>query len=264
MRLVRFRYGGRIATGAVDEESETIRVLAGTFFEQPVPTGEEVPLDDVRLLAPILPSKAVCVGKNYAAHAAEFDSDVPEEPLLFLKPSTSVIGPGDTIPLPSISRRVDYEGELAVIIGTSGRRIAPGDALAHVAGYAVANDVTMRDFQYKTHQWLQGKAWEASTPLGPYLVTPDEVGEPGALDLRLSIGDRVLQEANTAQMMFDVPTLIGHVSTFVTLQPGDVLLTGTPGGVGFRRDPQVFLQPGDTVRVEISGVGAIENAVVAE
>jgi acylpyruvate hydrolase len=224
-----------------------------------------IPLGEVTL-RPVVPrpGKIICVGLNYLTHVGETGRDIPEYPVLFTKFAEALIGPDDAIVLPAESAQVDYEGELAVIIGTSGRRIAPGDALAHVAGYAVANDVTMRDFQYKTHQWLQGKAWEASTPLGPYLVTPDEVGEPGALDLRLSIGDRVLQEANTAQMMFDVPTLIGHVSTFVTLQPGDVLLTGTPGGVGFRRDPQVFLQPGDTVRVEISGVGAIENAVVAE
>jgi acylpyruvate hydrolase len=224
-----------------------------------------IPLGEVTL-RPVVPrpGKIICVGLNYLTHVGETGRDIPEYPVLFTKFAEALIGPDDAIVLPAESAQVDYEGELAVIIGTAGRRIAPGDALAHVAGYAVANDVTMRDFQYKTHQWLQGKAWEASTPLGPYLVTRDEVGDPGALDLRLSIGDRVLQEANTAQMMFDVPTLIGHVSTFVTLQPGDVLLTGTPGGVGFRRDPQVFLQPGDTVRVEISGVGAIENAVVAE
>jgi acylpyruvate hydrolase len=224
-----------------------------------------IPLGEVTL-RPVVPrpGKIICVGLNYLTHVGETGRDIPEYPVLFTKFAEALIGPDDAIVLPAESAQVDYEGELAVIIGTSGRRIAPGDALAHVAGYAVANDVTMRDFQYKTHQWLQGKAWEASTPLGPYLVTRDEVGDPGALDLRLSIGDRVLQEASTSQMMFDVPTLIGHVSTFVTLQPGDVLLTGTPGGVGFRRDPQVFLQPGDTVRVEISGVGAIENAVVAE
>jgi acylpyruvate hydrolase len=224
-----------------------------------------IPLGEVTL-RPVIPrpGKIICVGLNYLTHVGETGRDIPEYPVLFTKFAEALIGPDDPIVLPAESAQVDYEGELAVIIGTAGRRIAPGDALAHVAGYAVANDVTMRDFQYKTHQWLQGKTWEASTPLGPYLVTPDEVGDPGALGLRLSIGDRVLQEANTAQMMFDVPTLIGHVSTFVTLQPGDVLLTGTPGGVGFRRDPPVFLQPGDTVRVEISGVGAIENAVVAE
>jgi acylpyruvate hydrolase len=223
-----------------------------------------IPLAELTL-RPLIPraGKVICVGLNYLSHVGETGREIPEYPVLFTKFAEALIGPSDPIVLPPESAQVDYEGELAVIIGTAGRRIAPADALRHVAGYAIANDVTMRDFQYKTHQWLQGKAWEASTPLGPYLVTPDEVGDPGALDLRLSIGDRVLQEASTAQMMFDVPTLIGHISTFVTLRPGDVILTGTPGGVGFRREPKVFLQPGDTVRVEISGLGVIENVVVA-
>jgi acylpyruvate hydrolase len=224
-----------------------------------------LPLADVTL-RPLIPraGKVICVGLNYLAHVGETGREIPEYPVLFTKFAEALIGPSDPIVLPPESAQVDYEGELAVIIGRAGRRVAPAGALGHVAGYAIANDVTMRDFQYKTHQWLQGKAWEASTPLGPWLVTPDEVGDPSALDLRSSIGDRVLQEASTAQMMFDVPTLIGHISTFVTLQPGDVILTGTPGGVGFRREPQVFLQPGDTVRVEISGLGAIVNTVVAE
>lgn len=224
-----------------------------------------IPLAELTL-RPLIPraGKVICVGLNYLAHVGETGREIPEYPVLFTKFAEALIGPTDHIMLPPESAQVDYEGELAVIVGTAGRRIAPAGALDHVAGYAIANDVTMRDFQYKTHQWLQGKAWEASTPLGPYLVTPDEVGDPGALDLRLSIGDRVLQEASTARMMFDVPTLIAHISTFVTLRPGDVILTGTPGGVGFRREPQVFLRPGDTVRVEISGLGAIENAVVAE
>src|SRR3954471_11590985 len=202
--------------------------------DPPLDERRGVPLADVALRAVVpAPAKVVCVGLNYSDHVGETGRDVPEYPVLFTKWAQSLTGPHDAIALPAESAQVDYEGELAVVIGTAGRRIAAADALAHVAGYAVANDVTMRDYQYKTHQWLQGKAWEASTPLGPWLVTPEEVGDPGVLDLRLSIGDRVLQEASTAQMMFDVPTLIGHISTFVTLRPGDVILTGTPGGVGF-------------------------------
>src|ERR671937_41843 len=143
MRLVRFRFGDRIATGAAEFEGDTIRVIRGTFFEDPVPTGEEVPFDDVRLLAPVLPSKLVCVGKNYAAHAAEFGMDVPEEPLLFLKPSTSVIGPNDPIPLLPISRRVDYEGELAFVVGRIARDVRAEDASKYILGYTCANDVTL-------------------------------------------------------------------------------------------------------------------------
>ena len=153
---------------------------------------------------------------------------------------------------------------MAVVIGRAGRRIAVEDAPRHIAGYTVANDVTMRDYQYKTHQWLQGKAWEASTPLGPWLVTPDEAGDGRALDISLTLNGVVLQRASTAQLMFDVPTLVSRLSELVTLMPGDVILTGTPGGVGYRRDPQIFLSPGDQVVVEISGLGRLVNPVVAE
>lgn len=275
MRFASCRHDGRdFAAAIVDDVAipldgiaelgpETLAALPAAA--PPRNAAGAIPLAELTL-RPVVPraGKIVCVGLNYLAHVGETGREIPEYPVLFTKFAEALIGPSDAIVLPPESSQVDYEGELAVIVGTAGRRIAPADALRHVAGYAIANDVTMRDFQYKTHQWLQGKAWEGSTPLGPYLVTPDEVGDAGALDLRLSIGDRVLQEASTAQMMFDVPTLIAHISTFVTLQPGDVILTGTPGGVGFRRKPQVFLQPGDTVRVEISGLGAIENPVVAE
>src|SRR5438094_9250056 len=147
MRLLRFRHGDRISTGAVQPGSDTVQVIAGTFFEDPLPTGEEVSIDDVMLLAPVLPSKLVCVGKNYAAHAAEFGMEVPEEPLLFLKPSTAVIGPGDPIQLLPISHRVDYEGELAIVIGRLTRRVDPEQAERSILGYTCANDVTLRDIQ---------------------------------------------------------------------------------------------------------------------
>ena len=147
MRLVRFRFGDRIATGAIDAGSEDIRILRGTFFDDPIPTGEQVPLADVRLLAPVLPSKAVCVGKNYAAHAAEFGMEVPDEPLLFLKPSTAIAGPGDPIQLLPISTRVDYEGELAVVVGRLARHVRAEDAYRYILGFTCANDVTLRDLQ---------------------------------------------------------------------------------------------------------------------
>ena len=224
-----------------------------------------MPLTDVTL-RPVVPapSKVVCVGLNYLAHVGETGRDVPEYPVLFTKWAQSLTGPRDPIALPPESVQVDYEGELAVVIGTAGRRIAAADALAHVAGYAVANDVTMRDYQYKTHQWLQGKAWDACTPLGPWLVTPDEVGDVAMLDIALTRNGDTLQSASLAQLMFDVPTLISRVSEFATLLPGDVILTGTPGGVGFRREPQVFLEPGDRVAVEISRVGRVENLITRE
>ncbi|MEO8908330.1 MAG: fumarylacetoacetate hydrolase family protein [Microbacteriaceae bacterium] len=226
---------------------------------------EAVPLTEV-VLRPVVPhpSKILCVGLNYFSHIGETGRDVPDYPVLFPKFSESLIGPSDVIVLPPESHQVDYEAELAIVIGTPGRRIARESALAHVAGYTVANDVTMRDYQYKTHQWVQGKAWEASTPLGPWLVTPDEVGDVSALDIRLTLNGVELQSASIGQMIFDTATLISMISEFTTLQVGDVILAGTPGGVGFRRDPQVFLSAGDTVIVEIPGIGTLSNRVVAE
>jgi 2-keto-4-pentenoate hydratase/2-oxohepta-3-ene-1,7-dioic acid hydratase in catechol pathway len=251
MRLVRFRFGDRIATGAVDEGSEAIRVLAGTFFEQPVPTDEEVALDDVRLLAPILPSKVVCLGKNYAAHAAEFGGDVPEEPLVFLKPSTSVIGPGDTIPLPSISRRVDYEGELAVVIGRLARFVRAEEVFRYILGYTCANDVTLRDLQKKDGQWTRAKGFDGSCPLGPWIETDLD---PNDAPIETRVNGDTGQTATTADLVFGVATVIEFITTFMTLLPGDVILTGTPEGVG-------KLEPGDRVEVEVDGVGVLANPV---
>ena len=249
MRLVRFRFGDRIATGAVDAGSDAIRVLAGTFFEQPIPTGDEIPIDDVRLLAPVLPSKVVCLGKNYAAHAAEFDSDVPEEPLIFLKPSTSVIGPGDAIPLPSISRRVDYEGELAVVIGRLAKVVRAEDAFRYILGYTCANDVTLRDLQKKDGQWARAKGFDGSCPLGPWIETDLD---PNDAPIETRVNGEVRQSARTADLVFGVATVVEYVTTFMTLLPGDVLLTGTPEGVG-------KLEPGDRIEVEVDGIGTLAN-----
>jgi 2-keto-4-pentenoate hydratase/2-oxohepta-3-ene-1,7-dioic acid hydratase in catechol pathway len=253
MRLVRFRHGDRIATGAVDRGSDAVRILKGTFFEDPLPTGEEVPLDDVRLLAPVLPSKLVCVGKNYAAHAAEFGGEVPDEPILFLKPSTSVIGPHDPIQLLPISHRVDYEGELAVVIGRLARNVRSEDVYRYILGYTCANDVTLRDIQKTDAQWTRAKGFDGSCPLGPWIETdldPNDV----VVETRLN-GD-VRQHASTTDMAFGVATLIEFVTTFMTLLPGDALLTGTPEGVG-------KLAAGDVVEVDVEGVGTLTNGVVA-
>jgi acylpyruvate hydrolase len=209
------------------------------------------------------PDKIICVGLNYKAHVGETGRDMPEYPVLFNKFASSLIGAYDPIAVPAESVQVDYEGELAVIIGRAGRRIARQDALAHVMGFSVANDVTMRDYQYKTHQWLQGKAWDGSTPVGPYLHTPAEV-DVTSTGLRTLLNGVKMQESDTSLMIFDIPTLISTISEFATLLPGDIILTGTPGGVGFRRDPQVFLKPGDEVAIEIDGLGAVRNQVVAE
>jgi 2-keto-4-pentenoate hydratase/2-oxohepta-3-ene-1,7-dioic acid hydratase in catechol pathway len=249
MRLVRFRFGERIATGVV--EGDAVRALAGTFFENPVPSGEEIPLDDVRLLAPILPSKVVCLGRNYAAHAAEFGGEVPEEPLVFLKPSTSVSGPGDPIPLPPISNRVDYEGELAVVIGRIARNVRAEETFRYILGYTCGNDVTLRDLQKKDDQWARAKGFDGSCPLGPWVETELD---PIDVHLETRVNGEVRQSANTSDMVFGVATIIEFVTEFMTLLPGDVIMTGTPEGVG-------KLEPGDKVEVVVDGIGVLMNPV---
>ena len=227
------------------------------------PVGDEsVPLADVTL-RPVVPSpgKVICVGLNYRAHVEEGIYDVPDYPALFIKFAESLVGAGQPILLPPESEAGDFEAELAFVIGRDVRRTSSLDA---IAGYTVANDVSMRDYQYKTHQWLPGKAWASSTPLGPYLVTPDEVGDPQALDISLELNGERMQASNTSRFIFDIPTLLATISEFVPLAPGDVVLTGTPEGVGYRRDPQVLLKDGDRVVVEIEKVGRLENPVAAE
>jgi 2-keto-4-pentenoate hydratase/2-oxohepta-3-ene-1,7-dioic acid hydratase in catechol pathway len=251
MRLVRFRFGDRIATGIVERGSDDVQVLRGTFFEDPAPTGEHVPLDDVRLLAPVLPSKLVCVGKNYAAHAAEFGMEVPEEPLLFLKPSTAVIGPGDAIELLPISRRVDYEGELAVVVGRIAKNVRAEDASRVILGFTCGNDLTLRDLQHADDQWCRAKGFDGSCPLGPWIET--EV-DPTDVVVETRLNGEVRQHASTADLAFGVATLIEYITAFMTLLPGDVVMTGTPEGVG-------KLASGDVVEVEVDGVGVLRNEV---
>jgi acylpyruvate hydrolase len=217
-------------------------------------------------LRPVIPhpGKIICVGLNYHAHIQETNRDESDYPVLFTKFASALTGPFDPIPCPPESDAVDYEGELAVVIGEPARRVAPARALGVVAGFTVANDVTMRDYQYRTHQWLQGKSWDACTPLGPSLVTLDEISDPNSLTLRTLINDEVVQESSTELMIFDVATLVSVISEFTTLAPGDVILTGTPSGVGFRREPKLLMGDGDVAVVEIGGVGRIRNRFVAE
>lgn len=220
-----------------------------------------VPIADVRL-RPLVPnpSKVICIGLNYRDHITESKRDLPTYPVMIPKFASSLIGAYDDIVLPPESTEVDYEGEMAVVIGRSGRRIPEADALKYVLGYTVANDVTMRDYQYKTHQWVQGKVWEASTPIGPFVIPPSEV-DIGHAGIRTFLNEEKVQESDISQLIFTVPNLLAILSTLCTLQPGDIILTGTPGGVGYRRSPQRFLTEGDRVRVQLEGVGTIENVV---
>ncbi len=251
MRLVRFRLGDRIGTGVLD--GGAVQPLRGTFFEQPVRTGEKIPADDVRLLAPVLPSKVVAVGRNYAEHAREIGEDVPDVPLTFLKPSTSVIGPGDPIVYPPISERLDYEGELAVVVGRLAHRLAAEDAARTILGYTCANDATLRDLQAKDGQWTRAKGFDTSCPLGPWIET--EV-DPADLELTTRLNGEVRQHARTSDLTYGPAGLVAFISQFMTLLPGDVVLTGTPAGIG-------PMKPGDRVEVEIEGIGTLPNTAVA-
>jgi acylpyruvate hydrolase len=223
------------------------------------------PVADVELLAPIQrPGKVVCVGLNYRSHLTEIGEPAPEYPILFHKAATSLIGHRQSIVLPRISRQVDYEGELAVVIGRRGKYVSEQDALSCVAGYSCANDVSAHDIEFRTSQWTSGKMLDTFCPLGPVLVTRDETPDPGCLRLITILNGQAVQEACTSDMVFSVPFLISYISSLATLEPGDLILTGTPAGIGCNRKPQVFLQPGDRVSVQIDGIGTLTNLVVAE
>jgi acylpyruvate hydrolase len=212
------------------------------------------------------PGKIVCVGLNYRHHILEMGREIPEYPTLFTKYPEALIGASDDIQLAPESDSVDWEAELAVVIGATVRRARGSSAEAAIAGFAVLNDVTMRDWQYRTMMWDQGKTWEGTTPLGPYLVTPDELpaGVRPALDLSCLVNDEMVQSANTGDLVFDPVALVEYISTILTLRPGDVIASGTPGGVGHARKPPRYLAPGDVLTTDISGLGIARNRAVAE
>jgi 2-keto-4-pentenoate hydratase/2-oxohepta-3-ene-1,7-dioic acid hydratase in catechol pathway len=219
----------------------------------------------VTLLAPIpRPPKVICVGLNYRDHAEESKMEIPKVPTIFSKFSSSIIGPGAPIVLPKNSEKPDYEAEFAVVIGEGGRHIRAADWRLHVFGYMCLNDVSARDFQLATTQWLMGKTFDSFAPTGPALVTADEIADPHNLDISLTISGEVLQDSNTKHLIFDIPALIEFLSSAFTLEPGDIISTGTPAGVGFARKPPRYLKAGDDVVVRIAGVGELRNPVVAE
>ena len=279
MRIARFAIGGEVSYGVVEEDqggataagAEPGAVRAVGVHEGPLAiaelhghpfgtdpggvryTGRRFPLADVRLLAPVLPSKVIAVGKNYAEHAQEMGSAVPHEPVLFLKPSTSVTGQGDAIAYPvKLTERVEFEGELAVIIGRLCREVPRERAADVIFGYACANDVTARDLQARDGQWVRAKGFDTFCPLGPWIETN---ADPADIALTTSVNGEIRQRARTSEMLNDVPTLVAYVSEVMTLLPGDVLLTGTPAGVG-------PLQHGDEVSVTIETIGTLRNRVV--
>ena len=216
--------------------------------------------------APVVPrpGKIICVGLNYRAHIAETGREMPEYPTLFAKFADTLMGARDDLVLPSVSEKVDWEVELGVIIGRPLYRATPAEAAAAIAGYTVVNDVSMRDWQHRTLQWLQGKAFEHSTPAGPYLVTPDEVGDAADLEVRCEVDGAVMQQSRTSDLLFGPADIAAYASQVITLKPGDLIASGTPGGVGNARKPPVYLRPGNVLRTWIEGLGECVNQCVAE
>ena len=253
---------GRVATAAgpewvVEKDGELLRLPDGPFGERPSPGAVLGEVGSSRLLAPTAPSKIVCVGRNYVEHAAEHGSAVPAEPLLFLKPPSSVIGPGDAIVLTPLSHQVEHECELALVIGRRGRHIPEDRAFEHVLGVSCANDVTARDLQRADSQWTRGKGVDTFCPLGPWIVTGLSEPEVSDLELACRVNGEVRQRARTSQRVFTPANLIAYISRVMTLEPGDLILTGTPAGVS-------PLHPGDEVTVEIEKVGGLSNPVEEE
>jgi 2-keto-4-pentenoate hydratase/2-oxohepta-3-ene-1,7-dioic acid hydratase in catechol pathway len=218
-----------------------------------------------KLLAPVpRPPKFICVGLNYRDHAIESNMELPKVPTIFNKFPNTVIAPGQPIVLPKESTRPDYEAELAFVIGRGGRRIPAEKWHEHVFGYTIVNDVSARDYQLATTQWLMGKTFDTFAPMGPWIVSADEIADPHALDISLTIGGETLQSSNTRELIFRIPDLVAFISTVVTLEPGDVVATGTPSGVGFARKPPRYLKPGEEVVIKIQSIGELRNPVIGE
>lgn len=253
MKLVRFCHEETIDYGIV--EGNDVYRLNSTLFQSPTHGDWVAALSEVELLPPVEPSKIIAIGKNYSEHAAELASKVPDEPLMFFKPPSAVIGPGANIVRPSISERVDHEGELVAVIGKQARNVPPENAPDYVLGYTCGNDVTARDLQAKESQWVRGKGFDTFCVLGPWIET--DLVDPQSVSVVTRVNGEVRQNGNTAQMIFDIPTLIATASRVMTLEPGDVIMTGTPAGVG-------PIRPGDTVEVDIEGIGVLQNPVVSE
>ena len=217
---------------------------------------------DAYWLAPVpRPGKLICIGLNYRDHAAETNMPIPERPMVFSKFSTAVIGPGEPVVLPATSVQVDYEAELAVVVGRRAKNVNAASALDYVLGYTVFNDVTARDFQFADGQWQRGKSCDTFAPMGPFIVTADEIPDPHQLSIKLRLNGQTMQDSNTDQLIFGVPELISFLSETITLEPGDVIATGTPPGVGFGRKPPVFLKAGDQMEVEIEKIGTLNSVV---
>ncbi len=265
MRLVTIRTADGTRAGRLDDDTvvlldapDAVAALRGASE-----TSESVAFADADL-APVVPrpSKVICLGLNYRSHIEEMGAELPKHPTLFAKFASALCGARDPIPIPEASSAVDWEGELAFVIGRSVRHATADEAAAAVGGYTICNDVSMRDWQWRTSEWLQGKTWEASTPLGPAIVTPDEVDGAQDLALRCEVDGETMQEARTSDLLFKPVDIVQYVSTILALEPGDVFSTGTPDGVGAGMQPPRFLRPGHVVRTSIEGLGELVNECV--
>lgn len=276
MKIVTYRHADAVRLGVVEDERvraasgplrdscAQLAALAAIHEGRLAPGAERTPLGEVELLAPVpRPGKLICIGLNYRDHAEECGLPVPERPMYFAKFGSCVIGPGAPIPIPPGSTQTDYEAEMAIVIGRAARRASVAEARAHVLGYCCFHDVSARDFQFADGQWTRGKACDGFAPMGPWIATRDEIPDPHALGVRLRLNGRTMQDSSTAQLVFGVDELVAYVSSHLTLEPGDVISTGTPPGVGFARKPPVFLKPGDVVEVEVDGLGLLRNPVAA-
>lgn len=265
--------GGEVIALAAAGFPDLLAVIAGgqetlvriESFVAAAPQSSRFDASAVSLLAPVpRPPKIICVGLNYADHAREAKLDLPKVPTIFAKFPTSVIGPGANIVLPKASSKPDYEAEFAFVVGRGGRHIPAARWREHVFGYLNFNDVSARDYQMATTQWIMGKTFDTFAPMGPWIVTADEIADPHALEIKLTLNGELMQCSNTSNLIFGIPALIEFLSSVFTLEPGDVVATGTPAGVGFARKPPRYLRPGDEVVVEVQGLGALRNPVVAE
>jgi 2-keto-4-pentenoate hydratase/2-oxohepta-3-ene-1,7-dioic acid hydratase in catechol pathway len=266
MKIIRYSDKHHAIHYAIQHADGRFERLDGCVFEHPTPSGEVA--DVAKLLAPINPVAIYCIGLNYRRHAEETGAKIPERPILFMKAPSTVQNPSDPIEIPArlASHEVDYECELAIVIGKKCKNVSRENALEHVLGYTCANDVSARDWQIKWggSQWCRGKTFDTFAPLGPCLVTVDEIPDPNNLGIRTILNGRAVQDWNTGDMIFDVPAIIEFLSGSTTLLPGTVILTGTPHGVGMASNPPVWLKPGDSVTIDIDGIGSLTNPVVLE
>ena len=275
MKIARFKHNNKQHLGIVNEKTGAITVITkpttikqlihkNTKTMNTIEKGTVLKLDQVRLQAPIAhPTKIICLGLNYYDHAKEQNAQIPDAPVIFLKPHTAIIGPNQPIIKPKFVRQLDYEAELAIIIGKKAKNVPLNRARHYIFGYTVLNDVSARDIQFKDKQWTKGKSFDTFAPTGPYITTANHIGNPNNLRIRTWVNQELRQDSSTRNMVFNVYQIVHYLSQVMTLEPTDIISTGTPAGVGFAMKPEPkFLEPGDTVTVEIEGIGRLENHVI--